>query len=583
MKNNKITIVLMILAISISCTDLDLVPLDQPTNAPFTTRKQFREALNEGYRTIWFPLDGPLTGSDADDDANRRDGLSSIKAGTLEASNGTVADRWSQQYKFIARMLAAKSQILEAGQGLLNDEDIQSFSGEVDFFLATGWSYLITHFGDVPFYEEALTPEEAFAIEGRTDKMEILTKVYDLYDNAIAKLPMDYTGTQFITKGAAMAMKARVALYMGDYAMAKEAAEACMDLGIYSLHADYRDLFVSETRTSDELIFYMPRSVDFDITTGDEVWWLPRTQGGWAGSGPTWSLLAAYECTDGLPIDESPLFDRENPFKNRDPRCAATIVPFGSLEEGDTLTPKDGFQFLNVEYTPHPERTKVMNFKTGAMVKNNDSKSGNQFSNFQGLLFRKFVSEDWIDDDRDGQNNHIIMRYADVLLMYAEAKIELNQIDESVLDAINEVRTRAYAGSGIDAPLITTMDQDALRKKVRLERRVEFVKEGLRYMDLVRWRLAEKVFSMPLVGIQQGTDLFDTDGDGNITVKPGLWFWSEVPEIDEDGIADFQPLIEAGTGRILNTMDYPVRQYLFPIPSEEVLLAPSLLPNNPGY
>ena len=583
MKNKKITIVLMILAISISCTDLDLVPLDQPTNAPFTTRQQFREALNEGYRTDWFPLDGPLTGDDVDDDSNRRATLGSIKGGTLEANNSTVASRWSVQYKLIARMLAAKSQILEVGPKVLNDEDVQKFSGEVDFFLATGWSYLITHFGDVPFYKKALTPDEAFAIEGRTDKMEILTKVYELYDNAIAKLPMSYTGTQFITKGAAMAMKARVALYMGDDAMAAEAAEACMDLGIYSLHADYRDLFVSETRTSDELIFYIPQSEDFDATTFSK-WWTPRNRSGWAGSGPTWSLLAAYECTDGLPIDESPLFDRENPFKNRDPRCTATIVPFGSLEEGDTLTPKDGFRFLDVEYTPHPERKMVMNFKTGEMISNQDTKSGNQFSNFQGLLFRKFVSEDWVDDG-ENQNNRIIMRYADVLLMYAEAKIELNQIDQSVLDAINKVRTRAYAGSGIaesDIPIVTTTDQTELRKKLRYERRVEFVKEGLRYMDLVRWRLAEKVFSGPLVGIHQGEELFDTDADGVVTVKPGLWFWSEVPEIDEDGVADFQPLIKAGFARSLGDQDYPVRQYLFPIPSEEILLAPTLT-NNPGY
>ena len=451
MKNKKISIILMILAISISCTDLDLVPLDSPTNAPFTTRKQFREALNEAYRLTWFPLDGPVTGSDADDDANRRASLSSIKAGTLDATNGTVRNRWSEQYKFIARMLAAKSQILETGQGLLNDEDFQNFSGEADFFIATGWSYLITHFGDVPFYEKTLTPEEAFEVDSRTDKMAILAKVYELYDNAIAKLPMNYTGQQFVTKGAAMAMKARVALYMGDHATAAEAAEACMDLGIYSLHADYRTLFVSETKTSEELIFYMPRSADFEVTTFSK-WWLPRTRTGWGGTGPTWDLLAAYECTDGLPIDESPLFDRENPFKNRDPRCAATIVPFGSLEEGDGLTPKDGFRFLDVEYTPHPERRKVMNFKTNEMVQNSDTKSVNQFSNFQGLLFRKFVSDDWVDEDFEGQNNHIIMRYADVLLMYAEAKIELNQIDQSVLDAINQIRTRGYAGSMIDRP-----------------------------------------------------------------------------------------------------------------------------------
>lgn len=579
MKKEKYLIIIFILLAGISCTELDLVPLDSPTSAPFVSRQQFREGLNEGYRDTWFPLDRDALG--ADDDSNYRFNLISIKAGTLEANNGGIRTKWANLYKGIARMLAVKQQILDQN-GILSDTEVEIFIGEADFFLASFWSYMITHFGDVAFYEKTLSVEEAFEA-GRTDKTVILQKVYEYYDNAIAKLPVSYGGQQFATKGAAMAMKARVALYMGDYATAAEAAEAVMDLGEYDLHPSFSELFLSETKTSDELIFYLPRSEELNRIRGNEVRLLPRNvPGGWGGRGPSWELLAAFECTDGLPIDESPLFDRENPFKNRDPRCTATIVPFGSLQDGDGLLPTDGSEHLGFEYTSHPERIEVMNITTGEMIKNNDTKSNNQFANFHGLLFKKGIAEDWID--RRADPNYIVMRYADVLLMYAEAKIELNQIDAAVLDAINQVRIRGYAGSGITAPLITTTDQVELRKKVRLERRVELVDEGHRYLDLVRWRLAEKALSRPLVGLLSDGSLFSTDPvTGAVTVKPGLWFWSQVPEIDEDGIADFQPLIDAGFASAIAEMNYPARQYLFPVPSEDIILAPALLPNNDGY
>src|SRR5690606_35116303 len=132
---------------------------------------------------------------------------------------------------------------------------------------------------------------------------------------------------------------------------------------------------------------------------------------------------------------------------NRDPRGAMTIVPFGSLAEGDGLTAESGCRFMDIEYNPHPEHKEVMDYRTGGRIRNQDTRSVNAYATFNGLLWHKEVDEDWVD--LVTAPNRIIIRYADVLLMYAEAKIELNEIDDSVLDAINTVRKRAYADSGI--------------------------------------------------------------------------------------------------------------------------------------
>ncbi|QTD38461.1 RagB/SusD family nutrient uptake outer membrane protein [Polaribacter batillariae] len=572
MKKQTNKIAFLLLLIINSCTELDLVPLDAPTTAPFISKIQFREGLNEGYRMFHWIKDE--SGNGVDDDFQRRDALDVIKAGTLNSEDGRAAARWKDKYKGISRLISIKKQI-ENQNGVLTDKEAKTFLGEANFFIASFWSYLITHYGDVPFFEEELTVDEAFEI-GRTNKTEILQKIYDYYDNAITNLPVSYSGLQYATKGAAMAMKARIALYMGDHQIAAEAAQDCMDLKEYALHPNYGELFLSGTKTSDELIFSIPRSDALGVNRNDNLPdFLPRTHGGWGAKQPTWELLASYECVDGLPIDESPLFDPRNPFKNRDPRCLATIVPFGSLEDGDGLLPSDGSNFMNIEYTPHPERLQVFDYNTGEMRFNHDTRSNRTFASYNGLLWKKFIDETW-KAPSTAENNHIVIRYADVLLIYAESKIELDEIDASVLAAINKVRDRAYAGSNFSNPVVTTIDQTKLRYIVRNERRAEFANEGLRYMDLIRWRLAEKALTGNTYGMANIGSIIED------VVEPDLWFWGMTPQLDEDGIANFAPLVEAGLARTLNETNFPARQYLWPIPSSDALLN-SNLGQNEGY
>ncbi len=569
---------------TVACTELDLTQLDAASSGNwYSTYDQFRQSLNEGYREAFWPMDQQTSGMS--DDWQRRDIINSIKSGTVSSEYSPAANNWTLMYKIITRMLVFMEE-LDSQSGVLTESEEDMLRGEANFMRASFWSYLISHYGDVPFYEEEISVDESFLLP-RRDKFEILDKIYEYYDDAANALPTSYDGKEYATKGAAYAMKARIALYMGDYETAADAAKQCMDLNVYSLHPDFADLFISATKDSDETIFKFPRSEEFNwaLSGADLNVFIPRNHGGYNSRQPSWSLLASFECVDGLPIDESPLFDPRNPFKNRDPRCTMTIVPFGSLEDGDGLAPSDGFNFMGIEYTPHPERKQVMNYSTGSMIRNNDTRSVHTYGSYNGLALRKGVDEDWLDFR--SAKDRIEMRYADVLLMYAEAKIELNEIDQSVLDAINEVRDRAYANSPYTNPEVVTTDQAELRLKVRNERRSEFAFEARRYMDLIRWELAEKAMTGPIPGllnvaIDIDPNVAPTGALMDNVVDPGLWFWGLTPEIDDDGLPDFTALFDAGLCRALSVQNFPARQYLWPIPAEERLLNTNLSQNQ-GY
>src|SRR5699024_140598 len=143
----------------------------------------------------------------------------------------------------------------EAG---LNQQIKDIFAGNAHFSRAAHYAYLVSHWGDVPYYSESLTLDEAFAL-GRTEKNKVLESMYEDFDAAISMLPEEYSGKQYATKGAALAMKARAALYNEDWAIARDAAKATMDLG-YELYPNYGELFRSDVNNPDEVIFSIPVS-----------------------------------------------------------------------------------------------------------------------------------------------------------------------------------------------------------------------------------------------------------------------------------------------------------------------------------
>jgi hypothetical protein len=194
------------------------------------------------------------------------------------------------------------------------------------------------------------------------------------------------------------------------------------------------------------------------------------------------------------------------------------------------------------------------------------------FASFTGLLWKKGIDQTWperlVED-----NDAIIIRYAEMLLTYAEAKIELGEIDESVLNTVNQVRARAY-GVGVEQtnayPAITTTDAAALRKVLRRERRVEFPREGLRYMDLIRWKLAEKALSTPVIGLPDPA-----------AQNRAKWPFPGVTPLDDDGLADYSGF---GTDvKVLSQRSFDKsRQYLWPVPAVERRVNPNIT-QNAGY
>lgn len=547
-----------------SCTDLDLNPLSEGSSENwYSNEMEFNMAVYDLYRhTFW-----PLEDGEWSDDYMRRQALTPITSATINGEWETAISWWGNSYKAISRANKVLMN-LDKIKGTLSQETVDKFAGNAHFVRASQYSKLIFYFGDVVYYTGVIDLDEAFTM-GRTPKQQILETIYADYDSAVLELPLSYGSSEnkLATKGAALAMKARIALAMGDWAIAHDAAKACIDLGVYELYPDFGTLFLAGTKNPKELIFGLPRSKELGVIWEYVNYFLPRNNGGYGGSiAPSWDLFCSFLCSDGLPIDESPLYNPQEPFKNRDPRCTATIVEFG--------TP-----FLGYRYQPHPDSLTTLNLNTGKYVKNNDTRGNQPYASFNGLVWKKFTDESWLPDFQ-AENDKIIIRYADVLLMYAEAKIELKEIDQSVLDAINMVRARAYQvnyGSTSLYPAVTTTTQADLRTILRVERRMEFAHESLRYWDIIRWRIAEKVLNQDIYG------MLDVAALRTKIVKQGLWFFPSTPEIDENGSADLLPMYQVGLIKRLADRQFDAsKQYLWPIPSKEILINGNL-GQNPGY
>jgi hypothetical protein len=367
----------------------------------------------------------------------------------------------------------------------------------------------------------------------RTPRGEVVAQILSDLDIAIGVLPISYSGADRgrVTRGGALALKARAALYAAGweqnhggnqaraaelYRTAADAAAAVRDLGIYTLQPNYADLTRYAGNNSTEIIFADLR-VKNGRGHGSFNWLAPRSLQGGSDVTPLRALVDAYQMTDGLPISSSPLFDPNNPYVNRDPRMYSTLLYPGATF-GDIT-----FNSLPGSGTPDEVRNDF-----------NATSTGYQFIKYVDLADRA---------DRGNSGIHfILIRYADVLLMYAEAKIELNEADGSVYDAINLVRTRG----GMPAVAPGSLSQATLRDLLRYERRVELAMEGLRIFDIRRWKIAEVV--MP--GQHFGIDYMDAGQKQTIPAD----------------------------NRVFN----PTRDYLWPIPQTEIELNPSLT-QNPGY
>lgn len=568
-----------------SCADLNLNPLSAASGENwYSTPDEVKISLNDFYRSEFYVIEHGFAMDRQTDDWNQRTVAYPVSSGLLNATtaNGQiyVAKTWSYSYKNITRANRI-IESLEKLEGKYSSLELDKLRAEACFFRAYVYSRLITLWGDVPFYLKSITPEEAFQM-GRTDKKTVLEQIYKDFDFAAEHLPVDNNlAVSRVDKGCALAFKARIALYQGDYETSANSAKACMELGKYSLYPDYGELFRDKTKNC-EIIWSIPHSTDLEVdsdgkpTTQSIKSFIARTAGGTHDAQPSWELLASYEMTNGKTIDEPGSgFDPHNPFVGRDPRCCETFAAPGTVIYGDA----------GIEWNPYPNVLKTMDYSKAEkdrLVDNKDSKGGSDAKNcsYNGCCLRKGAQPEW-RSRLYNDNPVILMRYADVLLMYAEARMELGKIDAELLSCINAVRARAYKVKSSETssyPAVSTTDRDALRRIIRRERRVELAWENRRYFDLQRWHQFENAFAHNRYGFSRNKS------NNKKAFDDGHWFWPEIPEFDKDGFPNFDKMaekydyIEQHVVRV-----YDPKIYLWPLPSEEVEIMNEVLEQNPGY
>ncbi len=540
-----------------SCAKLDLTPPSEPSTAGFySNQTELELAVNDLYRLPFWGNDNELF---TDNDWHRAQLTNAVIGGTMNADDGSVQTYWLNSYKAIARANSYLSNMQRAA-ATTPTTVMTRLEAEMRLIRAYQYARLIARFGDVPFITKPLLLEESGSVT-RTSQATVLDFIFTELDWAAENLPPSYGAGEVkrLTKGAALAIKARTALYAGKWTEAKNAAEKVIQLGVYSMESNYAQLFLRAGESSKEIIISIPRDEKQQVFNGAGFVqdYICRNAGGFGAWLPTRDIVDAYECTDGKPIDESPLYDPLQPFRNRDPRLTMTVVEFG--------TP-----WLGYSYQPHPDSVTTRNFKTGGMVANFDNRAVRPFASYTGFLWKKGIDQSWADRLVE-DNDAIIIRFAEVLLTYAEAKIALNEGDASVRDALNRVRARAYGvavSATTDYPAVTTTDIAELKKIVRRERRVELVKEGLRYMDLIRWKLAEKVLARPVIGLPDPANQ-----------NRAKWPFPGVTPLDDDGIADYT-VFGADVKILVERKFDKSKQYLWPVPAVERRVNPNISQND---
>lgn len=529
---------------------LDRQPLDELVDETFFTNEETLQlAVNgcyaylKGKNTLDMENLGDNTLNSSTTDYQR------IGSGNYNSDLGTVNSEWATDYDGIRRCNA----FLENYQKAQGRESVkESMAAEVRFIRAYLYFYLTQFYGDVQLVKKTLLTTDPEVYGTRQGKAEVVDFILTELEEAAAKLPTTQTGANLgrVTKGAALALKARVALYNEKWDVAEKAAKDVMDLGIYQLYSNgstdssYKELFTYKGKLingkNKETILARMYSADALIYHNmSREAHVPDQASRW---NPTKALVDAYLCTDGLPIDKSPLYKEDtyaNLFANRDPRMAQTILtpgsPWGGRQDGRNLSSSSTWGTF---MTP-----KFISNKRGCVT-------------ITGFYFIKYVEVPVVGLVSKDENDIHLIRFAEVLLTYAEARLEQGKLTQADIDlTINKLRQRV----GMKPMTLTELAANGLdlRTEVRRERRVELALEGQRYFDILRWK--------------QG-DLLAADVKG--MKKTLAYRASDVSNM----AADAQGYIIANKNRVFTDP----KNYLWPISLTQYQRNPNL-GQNPGW
>lgn len=458
------------------------------------------------------------------------------------------------------------------------------YDGVARFFRAYFYYEKIVRFGDVPWYENVLSMDDEGLFKERDSRKFIFSKILEDLDYAIENCQKGKS-TQLITKWTALAYKSRMCLFEGTFRkyhelddweeilkLGVQAAEELMNSGIYSIYTGnpekaYHELFIAENANPQEMILARQYSASVPFVHSANFYILSASYG---RPGMQKSLVDSYLMKDGSRFTDQPNYKTMQFYEetqNRDPRLAQTIRTPGYKRIGE-------------------DRVSVPDFATSVT----------------GYQYIKYILAPSYDAGQSS-NDMPIFRYAEVLLNYAEAKAELGILTQADIDrSIKLIRDRVdmpnlnvqQANATPDPyllseyPNVTQSGQTGVILEIRRERRIELVKEGHRYRDLLRWKEGARL-ARPFYGMYfPGKGEYDLDGNGTVDLviyegsmpnqKPGVQYQRLGELVLENG--------KSG-GRVVNLPDIiknwdEQKDYFYPIPTQELQLNKKLT-QNPGW
>ena len=447
----------------------------------------------------------------------------------------------------------------------ISQEEKDAYAAEVYFFKAWDYFEKVKRYGDVPWLSKDLTTESEELFGPRDSRILVMDSVLACIDWAIDKLPEKQNAVLGrVNRDVALILKARICLHEGTFRKyhrienpekflreAVSASQTLMEEGHYQIYntghpeSDYRTLFCSlDLKDNPEMIYYKAYE---EGLLGNRTSNLLEGGESTLGYSVTKSLVDAYLCECGKPISlcKEHFLGHDSiqaEMLHRDPRLCQTVCYPGKDLQRDTKLPAI----------------------PGSNISTSNIPTGYQIIKY------------WVDDPaeylryQNGILDAPIFRYAEALLIYAEAKAELGECLQSDLDiSINLLRERAGMPDMVIEQLVKDPESDfpeltVLLDEIRRERRVEFALENMRYDDLMRWKagklLEKTVRGMKFVQSQYpsvvvGTNI-DVDEEGYI-----LPYWNILPN-----------------GRKFDES----KHYYFPIPTEELVINKNLK-QNPGW
>ncbi|MEJ7766363.1 MAG: RagB/SusD family nutrient uptake outer membrane protein [Chitinophagaceae bacterium] len=432
-------------------------------------------------------------------------GFNVIALGTHTASpagtNEIINNRWSDCYRGIGR---CNTLLAEIDKVPMSDAAKNQMKAEAKFLRGLFYSLLEMYYGGAPIILEK--PDVATqSTLARNTRLEVVTQVLKDLEEAAAVLPVKYSAAADkgrATRGAALGIKTRVLLFEASplintgndaakWLAAANAAKAVMDLAPqagYDLYPNYRNLFLPANENNQEVLF----DVQFKAPeqTGNSFDLIVRQ---FNTNAPLRNLIDAYYMKDGLLITQSPLYSAAKPYENREPRFYQSIVYPGDTYMGAIVTATNPFKITGYTFKKY------------------------------GIYDREPSTN--ILNAGQSETNYMVMRFADLILMYAEAQNEATgSPDATVYAAVNKVRQRAGLVP-FEVPLGKTKAE--MRDIIRRERRIELAGEGFYYIDIRRWKTAEQVMNATILNSQNQAIV-------KRTFNPARDYWWPIPQTQRD-------------------------------------------------